>query len=92
MRSWTEEGWFGPHNGQVDLLPGGRVMVSSGHCDHRDGTGGRDRKAFVAEIDQTTNDVPWRMDFVNHKASLFRAQHVEPCERLHHVGRCPTAE
>jgi hypothetical protein len=86
--TWTEDGWFEPYYGNVDLLPGGHVLVASGHCNRCDGTGGPERRAFAAEIDQATNEVLWRMDFVDPGASLFRAQYVAPCDLFHHVGRC----
>ncbi len=87
--SWTEEGWFEPYYGSVSLTPSGHVLVASGHCNRCENTGGSDRRAFVAEIDPATDEVLWRMDLLSSRASLFRAQLVEPCDLFHHAGLCP---
>ena len=90
--SWTEPGWVEPYYGNVEPLPGGHILVASGHCLQCEGSGGADRSAFVVEVDPTTNDVRWRLDLVTAGTSLFRAQYVAPCDLFHHVGRCPEAE
>jgi len=87
--SWTEPGWMEPYYGSVSLLPGGNVLVASGHCNRCDGSGGMARKGFVAEIDHGSGEVLWRMDLGSHLDSLYRADFVPACDLFHHVGLCP---
>ncbi|MBA2321559.1 MAG: aryl-sulfate sulfotransferase [Deltaproteobacteria bacterium] len=74
---WTEEGWYEPVFGDVDLLASGDVLVTMGHCPQCPGAP-PERGSAIVEVDVPTGDVLWRADFTPEE-SMYRAQRIDPC-------------
>jgi hypothetical protein len=82
--SWTEDDWYEPNFGDVDVLPSGHVLVASG----RTSDGLTDpARAFMLELDG--DEVVHRLTFDHPYDSLYRAEVIDGCGVFDHAGLCP---
>ncbi len=87
--SWTEPGWFEPSFGSVQTLPDGTVLLGSGHDADLPASGGRSRRAFVAQLDGPAGRVIRRLDLSTAEDGLYRARFVDGCAVFANRGVCP---
>jgi hypothetical protein len=87
--SWTEPGWYEPNFGSVQTLPGGTVLVATGHASHVAGTGGEADHGWLAELDPAAGEVVWRLDFDAWYHTTYRAQFVDGCALFVNERYCP---
>lgn len=85
--SWTEYGWEEPNWGDVDELPSGAVLILMSHriC----GGGGEDHPGALVEVDPATQEVKWRLDFLDDDDSTYRAQRIDGCGMFANSRYCP---
>ena len=83
---WTEDGWYEPHFGSVDELPGDRWLIGRGH-DYRDGPEGH--VSQVMEVDRTTREVVHRLIAPSEFDAFYRAERLDGCAMFHNTAHCP---
>lgn len=84
--SWTEPNWYNPVVGDADYLDNGNVLVANGYhwCFSFNGD-----RSGVIEVDPTTDDVVWRLEYNAAEGSLFRAERYGGCEIFDNAKYCP---
>ncbi len=84
--SWTEADWYNPYLGDADRLANDNVLVATGHvwC-----ASGRDDASSVMEIEPTTGELAWRMDWDNPDYAVYRAERLDGCEIFQNAATCP---
>lgn len=83
---WTEPDWFETSLGGVDYTSNGGVLVSECHIEESTPSPG-DHSTFV-EIDPTTGDKRWEVQYAEVDEMCFRAQSVAPCELFANAKHC----
>ncbi len=83
---WTEYGWYEKHWGDVDELPSGDVLVTMARSCSRNS----DHPGALVEVDPDTNDVTWRLDFLDPDDSTYRAEKLDGCAIFANSRYCPS--
>jgi len=84
---WTEPGWYETVFGDADRLPGDHVLITQGHCficPHGDPS----RYSALTEVDQSTDEVVWRLSMEEPQPGLYRAQRLDGCELFSNRKYC----
>lgn len=81
---WRDPGWFSPIMGDADRLPNGNVLLSRPRCY----TCPSSVRSSIVELDPATDEVVWRLDFLDDTDSLYRAERVDGCALFDHAGYC----
>lgn len=87
-RTWvyTEPDWFENAMGDIDDLGDGRVLI---HMAHVECWGLFSDLTNVVELDTDTQEVVWRMAFDDSDVASYRAERIDACDALPHLGYCP---
>ncbi len=88
--TWDDEPWYEFALGDIDPLPGERVLVTQGHLECGVGTVPGDTTSLL-EIDRATDRVAWRLDMASVHDAVYRAERVDLCDAVPHVRWCPDA-
>ncbi|MCB9688654.1 MAG: aryl-sulfate sulfotransferase [Alphaproteobacteria bacterium] len=78
---WTEPGWYEPVVGDIDVLPGGRVLLTQGTL----GTG----RQRITEVDLATGQVASRMSTDALLDTGYRSERYDGCALFASVAACP---
>lgn len=84
---WTEFGWYEPNWGDVEPLPNGNVNITMAHryC----GGGHPDHPGALVEVDWETQEVLWRLDYVDSDDSGYKASRLDGCSIFSNTRYCP---
>lgn len=85
---WTD-GWAEPYLGDVDPLPDDHVLITKAHNEcwsEQPGVPGR-----IDEVDATTGELVWRLEFDDLLAANYRAQRFDGCGRFTSARHCAAA-
>jgi hypothetical protein len=85
--TWTEFGWYEPIWGDADELPNGNVLIAMAH-DYCVGANPSHPGALV-EVDRATDDVLWRLDFLDSNDATYRSQRIDGCALFANTRFCP---
>jgi hypothetical protein len=85
--SYEEPGWYEPIWGDVDELPDGHVLFTRAHC----GTcrPSDPSTTAIVEIDPTTLEVVWRLQFADVHDAGYRAERLDGCSVFANERFCP---
>ena len=84
---WTEPGWWEGGLGDIDWLAEGRVLITKAHADCWSGNPG-DVSASI-EVDQATNEVVWRHQFIDPQDATYRSERFDGCDIFPQAKFCP---
>ncbi|MEN0065855.1 MAG: aryl-sulfate sulfotransferase [Myxococcota bacterium] len=84
---WTEPQWYETSLGGVDYTSGERVLIAMGHIEAATPTPG-DRTSFV-EVDPTTGEKLWEVQYDSVHDMAFRAEAISPCAIFANAKYCP---
>jgi hypothetical protein len=85
--TWTEFGWYEPIWGDADEMPNGNVLIAMAH-DYCVGANPAHPGALV-EVDRETEEVLWRLDFLDSNDSTYRSQRIDGCALFANTRFCP---
>jgi len=85
--SWTEDDWWERSLGGVDYTAGGNVLIAAGHLESFTPSPG-DLSTFI-EIDPTTGDKLWEVQYGRPQDSAYRAEAIAPCDLFANAKYCP---
>jgi hypothetical protein len=74
---WTEPTWYEPHWGDADQTEEGTVLVTMSHAWCRGAS--LDHLGGFVEVDPATNDVVWRLDFLDEDEETYRGERIDGC-------------
>lgn len=79
---WTEPGWFEATFGDVDVLGGGRILITQGtfHC--------CETRSSVVEIDVASGEVVGRWTVPEPEMPMYRAERYDGCSLFSRLGTC----
>jgi len=82
---FTEPNWYDPHWGDADLLPSDDVLVLiSPTCVE----GNVLHHGAILEVDPATNEVGWRLDYLDRTDSSYRAERIDGCDLFANQAYC----
>ncbi|GEM_PF-804294 len=83
---WGEPDWYNPYLGDADRLPNDNVLVATGHiwC-----ASGYDDASSVFEIEPSSGELAWRMDWDNPDFATYRAERLGGCDIFANAATCP---
>jgi hypothetical protein len=84
---WSELGWHEGTLGDVDVLEGGRLLVTQAHPECWTHTPG-DRSAIV-EVDRATGRVASRLTFPSVEDTIYRSERYGGCTLMSSTLACP---
>ncbi len=85
VRVWSEEGWYEPRMGGVQVLPEGNLLIGVGHLEINVPDSDPSQVIEVAQDDS----VVWRLRIGPEDSAIYRARRVQPCDLFGHTGYCP---
>ncbi|MEQ1569208.1 MAG: aryl-sulfate sulfotransferase, partial [Myxococcota bacterium] len=86
--TYTEPRWMEPSWGDIDALPGGHVSATMGHACW---SPYESDVSSVVEVEPSTGEVAWRLDFADPTDAIYRSERVDACDVFPIVDRCPVA-
>jgi len=86
--SWTEQRWREKKTGDADLLDNGNVLIAMGHT-YRD-RGEDERSSALVEVERDGDEVVWRLEFDEPTDGIYKAERIDGCAVLNHLGYCPS--
>ncbi len=86
---YTEDGWLEPIIGDADRLDNGNVLITMGHCSCCWWALGEDHWSALVEVEPTTNEVAWRLDWPDDSHGSYRAERLDGCSLFANAATCP---
>ena len=83
---WTEPGWGNRYVGDADRLADGTILVAQGYFSCLSGPQGR---SSLVQVDPSTDEVVWRLDWTDAEFAPYRAERVDLCGTLPNTRDCP---
>lgn len=84
---WTEDDWYEPIWGDVDLLPNGHVLVTHGHAEDRSASSPRSAWIELAIEGDVATPV-WRLDTPAQNHMTYRAEQIDGCAIFANTAYC----
>lgn len=86
--AWSEPGWYEPYWGDADELPSGDVLVAMAHnwCSG----GNRAHPGALVQVQRPSDQVVWRLDFLDSDDTTYRAQRIDGCDLFANQRYCPS--
>lgn len=85
LQAWSEDGWYEPRLGGLQVLDGGNLLVGAGHLEEV--APGSNPTNLVEVADD--GSVLWRVTIGPNTTGIYRARRVPACDLFHHTGYCP---
>jgi hypothetical protein len=83
---WTEPGWFNAFVGDADRLDDGTVSVTQGYFSCLSGRSGH---SSVVHVDPGSDEVVWRLDWLDPDFAPYRSEHLSLCDVAPNARHCP---
>jgi hypothetical protein len=84
--SFDQPTWFEPIWGDIDLMPSGHILVTEAHCDN---CGTPNMRTRIVEVEPTTNDVVWQLEFEGNDDASYRSERLGGCDVFANAEWCP---